>query len=280
MQSDELTSYEAIKNRLRAYAKANKMDFNQACHFFYLERAVARLCIDSMLRDRLVFKGGLVSVICYESNRFTIDVDAIIRHADLTDSLTLARRAMESQIGDHVSFIFEREIELATQNEYGGIRLEYRSCLGPVPKNQSKLAKIKIDIGVGDPVVPGPVLSKLQSNFLSDTISWCVYPIETILSEKIHSLISNADRNSRSKDIYDLSIHISKSDPEVLKTALVATFSYRQTDLPSPLSSALSGIDTSVLRRGWLAAVSSTGVSPDFDRCFQIITEWIAVHLD
>ncbi|NRA47414.1 MAG: nucleotidyl transferase AbiEii/AbiGii toxin family protein [Oligoflexales bacterium] len=59
----------------------------------------------------------------------------------------------------------------------------------------------------------------------SSSVSWLVYPIETIVAEKLHCLIMRGSSNSRSKDIFDLFFYLDKCDSKILEKALHATFS-------------------------------------------------------
>jgi hypothetical protein len=62
---------------------------------------------------------------------------------------------MTQDLGDHVWFDFEQEVHLLTQNEYGGVRLQFRSGLGTPPEDKRRAQIINLDIGTGDPVTPG-----------------------------------------------------------------------------------------------------------------------------
>ena len=69
-----------------------------------MERAVARLLSEKELKEHLCFKGGYVAVRVYGSNRFTKDVDALIRHTNKDDAIEKIRRAMELDLEDGVWF--------------------------------------------------------------------------------------------------------------------------------------------------------------------------------
>ena len=55
-----------------------------------------------------------------------------------------------------------------------------------------------------------------------EELNWSVYPIETIIAEKLHALVSHGDQNSRSKDVHDLAVFLPKADAKVLKEAVMA----------------------------------------------------------
>src|SRR4051794_17219137 len=123
---------------------------------FAIERLVARLVADRSLSKHLVFKGGFVGLRVYNSNRYTIDLDALLIKANIKSILKLAKEKAEIDLDDGVWFRFEDQVDLVTQGEYGGIRQIYRAGIGEVLKNLKKAQIIHFDLGIGDPVTPGP----------------------------------------------------------------------------------------------------------------------------
>jgi hypothetical protein len=147
---------------------------------FLIERLVARLVVDKTLSRTLVFKGGFVALKVYESPRYTVDLDALLIKADIESTLRLAREGAESELRDGAWFRFEDQVDLATQGEYGGIRQVYRAGIGEVIKNLKKAQVIHFDLGIGDPITPGPQKTESPSLlFHGEDLSWSVYPIET-----------------------------------------------------------------------------------------------------
>ncbi len=244
---------------------------------FVIERLVARLVANKELSKRLVFKGGYVGLKVYESLRYTVDLDALLVKSDIETTLKLAKEKAEADLEDGVWFRFQSQIDLATQGEYGGIRQIYRAGIGDVLKNIKKAQIINFDLGVGDPVTPGPqkveTTSLLQENA---EISWSVYPIETIIAEKLHALVSHGDQNSRSKDVHDLAVFLPKADFKVLKEAINKCFDFRGTDVPRNFFSAVKNLDTTNLSRGWPSAVASVPGAPSFKSAFENVLNHLA----
>ena len=100
-------------------------------------------------------------------------------------------------------------------------------------------------------------------------LTWSVYPIETMVAEKLHALVSRREFNSRSKDILDLSLFLPQADSETLRKAIQKTFSYRETDVPDDLFAAVDSIDLNILRKGWERATASVPQAPSFDEAFK-----------
>lgn len=237
---------------------------------FILERLVARLTTDEELQTHLVFKGGFVGLKVYKSPRYTVDVDALVIRAAVGSILDRARRFAETNLDDGVWFRFQDQINLATQGEYGGVRQIYRAGIGEILKDLKKAQVVHFDVGMGDPITPEPL--KLESNSLIppyNGLIWQVYPVETIIAEKMHALIAHGEINSRSKDVYDLSILLPKANPEILREALNRCFTFRETELPTNFSGVLGSMNTLTLERGWLSATSSTLEKPEFQTKFK-----------
>lgn len=244
---------------------------------FTLERLVARLVADEILYKHLVFKGGFVGLRVYESLRYTVDVDALVVKADVESTLERAKEKTESDLGDGVWFRFEDQVDLATQGEYGGIRQIYRAGIGEVLQNLKKARVVHFDVGIGDPVTPGPLAIETPSLLTPhDGLGWSVYPIETIIAEKLHALIAHGDINSRAKDVYDLAAFLPRADAEVLGHALKRCFNHRSTELPQSLSATLSAIDTKSLERGWISATASVAEKIQFKTAFHAVVTSIS----
>lgn len=262
----------SVRQKLADLSRKLAVPYQNLETAFILERLVARLIGDESLRSHLVFKGGFVGLRVYNSLRYTVDVDALIVKADVDSTLRLTRQTAESDPGDGVRFRFEDQVDLVTQGEYGGIRQVYRAGIGEVLKNLKRAQIVNFDVGIGDPITPGPKVTETPS-LLSpqEHISWSVYPVETVIAEKLHALIAHGNINSRSKDVYDLATFLPKADADVLGEALKRCFDFRETELPRSLAATLGEIDTKSLERGWISATASILNKSDFKTTFKTL---------
>lgn len=261
----------SISDRLSRLAKKQNASFEALQSAFLLERMAARLLADKSLAKALIFKGGFVSLRVYSSPRYTNDLDALLRRGRLETFRTEATAAIETNLQDGVWFQFEESVDLVTQGEYGGLRLTFRAGIGPRPAKLVKARRLNLDIGTGDAVTPAPVETTLPLLLAEGGLSWSVYPLETMCSEKLHALIARGSENSRSKDVFDLSLFLPKCSAKSLDAALKATFKARGDRPPERVVEALEQIDTSILKRGWKAAMTGIQNAPDFDACFTTV---------
>lgn len=162
----------SIMDRLADIANKQKTPFQNIVTLFLLERMAARLTRNHELAEKLVFKGGYVGLRVFGSPRYTLDLDASVQRADLQRIVMLAKETVQADIGDGVWFRYEKEEELQTFSEYGGIRLDFRSGIGELPTNIKKAQGIHLDLGLADPVIPSPVQSRPRLNRFWEMISF------------------------------------------------------------------------------------------------------------
>lgn len=266
---------QAITSKLRRFADSAQIPFNRALTLFLLERAAHRLTLEPRLAPGLTFKGGFVAVRVYASSRYTKDLDAALRGIDKEAAVQLARAALEKDAGDGVWFQLEKAADLAMQGERGGVRLVFRAGLGEPPAKLAKAQIVELDLAFGgDPVTPAPRALTTPFVIGEGHLTWSVYPLETVLAEKLHALVSRAEGNSRAKDLYDAFAFLPRASPELLAKALASTFAHRQTPLPRPLADALAGVDKTVLRLAWdSAVVAAADAAPPFDDALAAVVE-------
>lgn len=262
---------DSITAKLSNITKKQGITYQSVATSFLIERLLARIIDEKSIAKNLVFKGGYVGLRVYNSERYTIDLDALLVKADIDKTLEKIKEASKKDLQDGTWFEFESQIDLKTQGEYGGVRHVYRGGIGAKPKDIKRAQAIHFDLGIGDPVTPSPMTVQTHELIGSEELSWQVYPIETIVAEKLQTLIVRGGDNSRAKDVYDLAFYISKADPKILSVALKNCFEYRGTELPKDIPHALESIDKTLLKRGWPAATASLKNPMSFEEAFEII---------
>ena len=236
---------------------------------FAIERFLYRLS-RSALSDRFVLKGAMLFRVWSGSlHRPTRDVDLLGFGDPTPDSVT----AMISQIiataveDDGIAFdaatIHAEEIR--ENDHYGGIRATFIATL------DKAIIPLQVDVGFGDAITPGaedrtyPVLVGMAAPKLR------VYPVETVIAEKLDAAVKLGMVNSRMKDFYDLLVIFRQFpyDESTLARAITETFARRGTPLPRTVPPGLSkdfGDDPTANRlwRGFLTRMQLVNEPTDF----------------
>jgi len=259
----------SIREKINNISKEQKVPYQNIEKSFLIERLLSRITSNANLFKKLIFKGGYVGLRVYDSKRYTVDLDAIVKNANLESTLSQIQDIVETEESDAVWFALEKTVDLQTQGEYGGTRQVYRAGIGEKLKNISKASVVHFDVGAGDPVIPISV--KTKSLLSNELISWQVYPIETIIAEKIHAFIARDGESSRAKDIYDLSFYLPKANKEKLIKSLNECFQFRETKKPESFAKKMSSFSFSLTKSGWPKAVSSLGHNVSFDKSLEVV---------
>jgi len=101
---------------------------------------------------------------------------------------------------------------------------------------------IQCDIGFGDAVTPAPLQQTYPTLLDMPAPVLAVYPLETVVAEKLEAIVKLASFNSRVKDYFDLwmLMRFESLDRSLLPEAIRATFARRNTALPITLPVGLS----------------------------------------
>ena len=261
----------SVRQKLANLSRKTGINYKSIETAFLIERLVARIVIEEDVSKKLIFKGGYVAMRIYNSDRYTIDIDAISRQSNFDELIEKIARSSSAPLNDGTEFVFQSKSEIITQGTFKGIRLHFRGGIMSSQSNKTIYQKIHFDIGVSDKIVPEAIFTKTPELIGDGTLSWHVYPKETICAEKIHALVSLGDNNSRSKDIFDLSIFLPSVDRESLLRSIEHCFKTRQTKFPVRFLDFVQEIDLTMLRRGWKNAVNAVPTPPTFDEAFSVV---------
>jgi predicted nucleotidyltransferase component of viral defense system len=244
-----------IRTELTRLANASDtFSVNELRIVLALERIVTRLTADKTLGKHLVYKGGFVLMKVLESERFTRDLDALGVGIDKSDVVKLVPKTLEKDLGDGLWFGDIKVESLDAQGEYGALRFDAAFQIGqPDQKSIRKLSRIHFDVGFGDKIPTK--LKPLDSPSLLPSekpVSWKVYPPEYIFSEKLQTLVARGSANSRGKDVYDLVLLFGRcADHAELKEAINATFSTRETAIPSSFHEMAKALNLRQIEHSW-----------------------------
>ena len=176
---------------------------------FVMERFLERMSL-SKYSGNLILKGGLLvaSMVGLE-NRATMDIDTTMRNYNL--SAESARKMAEDIIAvpldDGIQFVVKGIESIMDEAEYPGIRFKLEAVLDTMKTS------LKMDISTDDVITSGEVNYEYKLMFEERSIPLLAYNLETVLAEKMETIISRGTLNTRMRDYYDLMIlNIIKSD--------------------------------------------------------------------
>ena len=221
------------KNALQA--KINNLSSKTGVHqnillkSFFFDAFLKRLAV-SAYSDNFVFKGGfLLSTSLGIDLRSTMDIDFLLRKLNL-DKENISKVIKEVtfiDIGDNVVFEFQSINEIRQEDDYGGYNV---TLLG---RFENIKEMVNIDIATGDPITPKAIKYEYKCLFDNDVLTFQAYNFETILAEKLQTVLFRGIANSRSKDFYDLYIvhklRWDVIDTNIFKKAFENTCNYRRT---------------------------------------------------
>lgn len=220
---------EQIKGRIKSVAKQNNADARTLMRIYMMERFLERLA-QSEYRDNFIIKGGiLVTAMIGVAHRSTMDIDTSMKNLNLSaeDALRVFNRVKDIDLDDGVSFDVKDVSNIMDEMEYPGIRVTMNANVGRL------ITPLKIDISTGDVITPRAIEFNYDLLLEDRSISLWSYNLETILAEKLQTVLARGILNTRMRDFYDirmlLDTYEDKVNKAVLKDAFAATCKKRGT---------------------------------------------------
>ena len=221
---------EQIKGRIKSVAKQNNADARTLMRIYMMERFLERLA-QSEYRDNFIIKGGiLVTAMIGVAHRSTMDIDTSMKNLNLSaeDALRVVNQVKDIDLDDGVSFEVKDVSNIMDEMEYPGIRVTMNANVGRL------ITPLKIDISTGDVITPRAIEFNYNLLLEDRSISLWSYNLETILAEKLQTVLASGILNTRMRDFYDirmlLDTYEDKVNKAVLKDAFAATCKKRGTD--------------------------------------------------
>ena len=223
-------SAQAVKDKLKNISREKNVDFNSVMRFYMYDRFVERLS-KSKYKDNFILKGGFyLSKLFGIDNRSTMDIDTAIRKAEFTEEnlIKMINEIISIDVGDNVKFKIEKTESIRDEDEYGGLRITINFMLENIKD------KFHIDLATGDPIYPRPDNYRYESLIGDEIYKVWSYNLETVLAEKIETILSKLETSSRMKDYYDIyliyKLKFDKIDKEKFRGAVEKTFKKRKFD--------------------------------------------------
>ena len=218
----------SLKAKIRNIAKQKNIPAQVIMQNYMFERLLTRLSV-SDYKDKFVLKGGmLVAAIVGLDNRATMDLDTTLKNLPLTpESIKTALTEICSiSCDDDVVFELSNISPIREDDIYGGYRVMIKA------KYETILTPLSIDVSTGDAITPNPV-EYTFSEIFDDEKSYRLwaYNIETVMAEKVETILRRSVFNTRPRDFYDAYIlsTTQRFDKALFSEALKATAAHRGT---------------------------------------------------
>lgn len=224
-----------IKNAmsLKAYIKNKSIERNIPAQLvmqnYMLERLLERISI-SKYKNNFIIKGGfLISSIVGIDSRTTMDLDTTVKGLNLSKETLkyVFSEVCNINLNDNITFDILNLEDIREKDDYPGIRVKLNACYPPLK------VPISVDITTGDKIIPREITYSFNSLFENREIKVLAYNLETILSEKIETILSRGIVNTRVRDYYDIyilySLYKNNINYHNLKNAIFSTSEKRNT---------------------------------------------------
>ena len=216
-----------LKALVRNLSKGNSTKAQLIIRNYAMERFIERISI-SRYNSRVIIKGGvLIAAMIGLDNRSTMDVDATIKGIDLTvENVRLIIDEIKAvKLNDGVHFEIKSIERIMDEADYYGIRVSLETVL------ETMRTPLKVDFSTGDVITPHEISFPYKLMFEERTIPILAYNLETLLAEKLETLLSRGVANTRMRDFYDIFAITSTEMPaindETLRQAFAATVERR-----------------------------------------------------
>ena len=219
----------AVKAKIKNKAGGDSDKSQIILRIYLMERLLERVSL-SQYRDNFVLKGGLlVSSLVGVDMRSTMDVDTTVK------SLPLNKRSAQKILEEIIAvirFMIECTMDKLKQT-------------------------IKVDISTGDEITPRAVAYKLPLIIEDRSINLWAYNLETLLAEKLETIMVRAEANTRMRDFYDIHVLLEQDvvtiDRDTMKSAFYATCKRRKsTERIVTIDDVINKIaDDEVMKQQW-----------------------------
>ena len=212
-----------LKAIIKNIAKDKHISAQLVMQNYMLERLLERISI-SKYQQNFILKGGfLIAAMVGLDTRATMDLDGTIKGMPVNEQTIreMFEEICKIELEDDVTFTFRSIGEIREGDEYTGYRVALSANFPPMA------VPLKLDITTGDKITPREIEYQFKLLLEDRSISVLAYNLETIMAEKLETVISRGDQNTRPRDYYDVYIlaklQYANITPSALKVALAAT---------------------------------------------------------
>ncbi len=216
-----------LKAKIEQFAKGDSLKSQAYLRNFFMERFLERVS-ESPYKERFILKGGLlIASLVGLDLRSTMDIDSTVKGLPLNqeEATEIVQEIMETPLDDSVSFVISKITQIMDEHDYSGIRFALKGSFDGIRQ------AIRIDLSTGDVITPRAISYDYQLMFEERSIRLMTYNLETLLAEKLETMLARGTANTRMRDFYDVYLLTKEGrfDLSVLKKAIVNTSNKRGT---------------------------------------------------
>jgi len=217
----------SFKAKIKNISKDKGIPAQQVQQHYLIEQ-VLKLISTSSYRDSFIVKGGyLIGQMIGLDKRTTMDLDVTLKGTEMSrENLIHIFEEILCSKTDGFSFSVDKLEPIRQDDEYGGFSLKLNATFDTLKE------VVFIDITTGDKITPREITYSMTSIFTNESIKIWTYNLETVLAEKLETIISRGLASTRPRDRYDLftlyKLRKEEINLEVLKNALENTAEKRK----------------------------------------------------
>ena len=162
--------------------------------------------------------------------RTTMDIDTNITgmNFELSQIRKIIEEIISVEIDDDVTFEILNLNPIKEDNDYGGYKFKL------IASQSNIKVRFSIDVSTGDIITPRAIEYQYKTILEDNYINIYAYNNETIIAEKLETILKRKTTNSRMKDYYDIyyfaNIKWIDIDIEILKNSINTTFKHRKSE--------------------------------------------------
>ena len=266
----------SFKAKIKNISKDKGIPAQQVQQHYLIEQ-VLKLISTSSYRDSFIVKGGyLIGQMIGLDKRTTMDLDVTLKGTEMSrENLVHIFEEILCSKTDGFSFSVDKLEPIRQDDEYGGFSLKLNATFDTLKE------VVFIDITTGDKITPREITYSMTSIFTNESIQIWTYNLETVLAEKLETIISRGLASTRPRDRYDLftlyKLRKEEINLEVLKSALENTAEKRKSkDTIDNWEEQVRGIEISDYQKElWIRYQRQFKYAKDisFDNSVQVIRE-------
>ena len=221
------TNANSFKAKIKNIAKEKQIPAQQVQQHYLIEQLL-RLIAKSKYRNSFIVKGGyLIGSLIGVDKRTTIDLDITLKKVTLNESHleSIIKEILSQDTEGNFQFVFDSLAPIRKDSDYGGFSVKINAYFDTLRE------VVFVDVSTGDQITPKEIQYSIRSIFAGDEIEILSYNLETVLAEKIETVLNRGEGSTRPRDRYDLymlwKLRKEEVDIAVLKQAIVNTATKR-----------------------------------------------------